>query len=109
MNRTTRKAGFRLAILGAAVCLAIPGAVAQLTNIETFDYPGAVSTSIYSVNDAGDLAGGYFLPYQKRHGFLFRRGEFTTIDFPGAAGTTVFRTNVRGDVGGTYTDTSNKQ
>ena len=82
---------------------------AQLSSINVIDIPGAILTAPYGINDAGDIAGAYATPDQKRHGFVLRGGELTTIDYPGAAGTWAYKVNNRGDVGGTFTDTSNKQ
>ena len=99
-----------MSYLAAVLLIALaPAAVAQLTNFQVIDYPGATGTALYGINDAGDITGTYFMADQKRRGFLLRQGEYTPIDFPGAAGTWPHRINARGDVAGVYSDSSNKQ
>ena len=95
-------------LLAMAAGLA-PAALAQLTNFEVIDYPGATATFVYSINDAGDIVGMYQTPDAKRHGFLLRAGRFTTIDYPGASGTWAHAVNAHGDVAGVYADSANMQ
>jgi probable HAF family extracellular repeat protein len=63
-------------------------------SLTTFDVPGALSTIAYSVNNAGQIVGGFQDSTGAQgfhaHGFLYSGGSFTTIDVPGAtSGTTV--------------------
>ena len=54
---------------------------------KTFQFPGAVITSIYDINNRGQMVGTYVDPAGPTsggftHGFLFEDGVFTTLDFP---------------------------
>jgi probable HAF family extracellular repeat protein len=49
-------------------------------------FPGATSTLATSINDAGDIVGGYTDSSGNNHGFLMHKGVFTTIDDPLATG-----------------------
>lgn len=86
-----------------------PGALAQLTSFEVIDYPGAIGTVVYNINDAGDIVGMYQTPDRTRHGFMLRAGRFTTIDYPGASGTWAHAVNASGEVAGVYADSANLQ
>ena len=48
----------------------------------TIDYPRAVSTWAWDVNDAGLIVGTYAGSNGVSHGFLYRKGKFTAINFP---------------------------
>jgi parallel beta-helix repeat protein len=93
-----------LVVLGLA-----PAAVAQLTSFQVIDYPGSTGTSVFGINDAGDVVGHYKDERQFWHGFLLRAGQFTTINYPGAPQTWLYGINARGDIAGAYADSSNKQ
>jgi probable HAF family extracellular repeat protein len=62
-----------------------------------------------SINNSGDIAGGYFDSSNVAHGFLFAGGHVTNIDFPGATGTFAFGVNDRHEVIGVYADTTTVQ
>jgi uncharacterized membrane protein len=78
----------------------------------TIDYPAAMSTAVYGVNDPGQIVGGYCLLSAEvycggllnptDHGFLDDHGTFTTIDFPGASGTQPNAINYAGVIVGSY-------
>jgi probable HAF family extracellular repeat protein len=48
------------------------------------DYPGASSTFVNSINNAGQVVGTYRDSADLAHGFLFSGGVFTQLDFPGS-------------------------
>jgi uncharacterized membrane protein len=79
------------------------GFVSDGTNALTFDYPGATGTSLYDINDSGDIAGT-----SSQGGFLYNKNKnkFTLINYPSATGTTVFGVNSSDVVVGTYTDSA---
>lgn len=78
-----------------------PGGEFELWNV-----PGATSTIIYAINEAGTLSGSY-KDATGWHGFVLSRSEFQTIDFPGAANTNITGINNSGDlVGFTFTGAS---
>ena len=86
-----------------------PAAVAQLTGFQVIDYPGSTSTSVFGINDAGDVVGHFRDERLLWHGFLLRAGKFTTIGYPGAPQTWLYGINASGDIVGAYPDGSNKQ
>jgi hypothetical protein len=57
----------------------------------TISPPGSVETRAFSITDSGDVAGLYFTPDNRVHGFLLTRGVYTSIDVPGS-----IRTNALG-------------
>ena len=48
------------------------------------DFPGASSTFVNSINNAGQIVGTYRDSADLAHGFLFSGGVFTQLDFPGS-------------------------
>ena len=56
--------------------------LAQSRTYTTIDFPGAIETGASSINNLGQIVGGYLLPDGSRHGFLYSGGVFTTIDDP---------------------------
>jgi hypothetical protein len=73
---------------------------------EVWNIPGAMSTIIYAITEAGTLAGSY-KDRTGWHGFVWSRDEFQTVDSPGAANTNITGINNRGDlVGFTFTGDS---
>jgi probable HAF family extracellular repeat protein len=72
----------------------------------TIDFPGASTTAINGINDAGDMVGAYSAG-GRFHGWLRRGGVFTTIDLPGAKYSAAEGINKAGVVVGTYLDAVN--
>src|SRR5215470_12820472 len=76
----------------------------KFTSIE---FPGAVRTSVFGINNNGDIVGRYKLGVGgafPEHGFVRRRGAFTTIDFPAPPSqfNRPLSINVAGDIVGGY-------
>ena len=70
-----------------------------------FDFPGALITSAFDINNRGQITGYYFDAERKAHGYVRdRNGDYTTIDVPGASQTFPFGINNRGHVVGAYFD-----
>jgi probable HAF family extracellular repeat protein len=65
------------------------------TNIE---FPGAISTGVGGINDAGQIVGSFSDTNNIAHGFLYSGGIYTQIDVPGGAS----GINDEGQVVGTY-------
>jgi probable HAF family extracellular repeat protein len=63
---------------------------ASAPRLTTIDVPGATATYAMTINDAGQIVGGYTDVLGTEHGFLLNNGTFTTIDFPGAVATGAF-------------------
>jgi probable HAF family extracellular repeat protein len=75
----------------------------------TIDIPGAKGTSLYRINDRGQLVGRYSQthaniqdPNAIQRGFLLDHGRLTRIDVPGAAETQAVGINNRGQIVGEY-------
>jgi probable HAF family extracellular repeat protein len=72
----------------------------------SIDFPGALGTVPFSINDCGRIVGSFIDDGGKAHGFLWDDGAFTKIDFPGASITTGNGINKRGQIVGTFIDDS---
>ena len=71
----------------------------------TIDYPGADETSIFGINNSGQIVGSY-TDSTGQHGFILDGGNFTTIDYPGAQYSYVRGINDSGQIVGSYTDST---
>jgi uncharacterized membrane protein len=74
------------------------------TAFRTVDFPGAVSTFLYGINNAGQMVGAYIDDGEASHGFLLDNGVFTTIDFPDSRDTVAAGINNLGVITGQYND-----
>lgn len=70
----------------------------------TLDYPSALGTLAYAINDTGNIVGFYEDSSTTTHGYLYQSGTFTTLDFPNAAWTLPLGINNAGTVSGIYED-----
>ncbi len=68
------------------------------------DFPGALSTQAWGINDAGDIVGYYTVEGPVIHAFLLRDGEFTSVEFPGHINTLGIKSTVDGTVVGCFHD-----
>jgi probable HAF family extracellular repeat protein len=68
------------------------------------DFPGAVHTAAWDINNRRQVVGSYFTEDGVAHGFLWQKGKFTSVDIPGALNTHVFGINSAGDLVGVYDD-----
>lgn len=70
----------------------------------TIDAPKALpaSTSVFGINDLGQIVGGYTDATGDLHCFLLVAGTFTNVDFPGAPFTQCVGINDRGSISGGY-------
>lgn len=48
----------------------------------SIDYPGAILTRAFDINDAGVIVGVFRLPGGSNRGFLLRDGKFTELPLP---------------------------
>src|SRR6516225_5605780 len=76
-------------------------------DLSTIDVPRATSFPIVAINDRGEVAGTYTVPFPIPpgpfpHGFVFENGTVTTIDVPDSTTTTVTAINNRGELAGGY-------
>jgi len=75
------------------------------STFHTINYPGADSTSVSGLNNAGQIVGTYQLGGHS-FGFLDNAGTFTSIAFPGASSTHVMDINNLGEIVGWYSDST---
>jgi uncharacterized membrane protein len=68
------------------------------------DFPGAVNTVAWGINNRSQVVGSYTKSDGSRHGFVWSRGMFTSVDIPGGMQTEVFGINFKGDLVGFYLD-----
>ena len=76
--------------------------MAGTLSFRSIDVPGATSTSVSSVNDAGQIAGSFSDANGVGHGFIETGTRFTTLDVPGASSTAVSGINNAGQAVGTF-------
>ncbi|OLD50918.1 MAG: hypothetical protein AUI63_01345, partial [Gemmatimonadetes bacterium 13_1_40CM_2_60_3] len=93
-------------VLAPAVRVA-PAVAAGSYTFTTLDYPGALSTHAYGINNAGQIVGAYIDRTGTTYGFLYSGGTFTTITL-NIPGVTVTNTNAHGinksgQIAGDYT------
>jgi probable HAF family extracellular repeat protein len=69
-----------------------------------FDFPGAIGTAAFGVNDRGQIVGLFTDAGGETHGFLLDKGVFTQIDAPGSTGTQTTAINDRGQIVGLFFD-----
>jgi hypothetical protein len=75
----------------------------------TLDYPGALYTFLWGINNSGLITGSYIAnndPTNAYHGFMYSSGTFTRIDYPGATATKIFGLNNLGDIVGAHSQGS---
>ena len=105
----------RLTLLSAVLSglFSLPAAAGY--SFITIDGPGAFSTTASSINDSGQVAGGFTtkmpdpMPItldSSNRGFVYSSGVFTTLGAPGASGTAAISINASGQVAGYYSDAS---
>jgi probable HAF family extracellular repeat protein len=69
-----------------------------------FDFPGAIGTAAFGVNDRGQIVGLFTDAGGVTHGFLLDKGVFTQIDAPGSTETQTTAINDRGQIVGLFFD-----
>ncbi|HEY3135438.1 MAG TPA: hypothetical protein VGL29_05250 [Blastocatellia bacterium] len=78
----------------------------------SIDYPGAVLTSAFGINNKGNIVGFFQDASKNSHGFFYNRvtSSFASIDYPNpvcTTGTDARGINKRGDIIGACTDNAN--
>jgi len=77
------------------------------TTFHTINFPGADSTIVAGLNNAGELVGTYRIG-NTMYGFIDNGGNFTSISVPGAFGTVVTGVNNGGELVGYYFDSGGR-
>ena len=70
------------------------------------EYPDALWTRAYGINNAGTIVGEFADAANVRHAFVLDRGRFTQFDYPDARLTIPNAINDRGHIVGTYYDSA---
>jgi|GEM_PF-2562755 len=70
----------------------------------SMDYPNAVETMIYDINNSGQTVGAYIDAGGECHGFFHDGTTFTSIDYPDAEETRAYGLNEGGEIVGQYAD-----
>ena len=94
-----------IALLLGFFALATPSSAFAQYTYTSFDYPGAVATTLRGINNHGDMVGGYRVPGQPRHALLIKAGKFIPMGPATVLATNyseAFKINDRGDSVGRY-------
>ena len=78
------------------------GFVFSGAKFSTIDFPGAVVTDPYKINDLGMIVGTFQDNSDLVHGFVYAKGAWVQIDFPGSSDTEAYGINSAGDIVGIY-------
>jgi probable HAF family extracellular repeat protein len=70
----------------------------------TLDFPGALGTLAYAINDSGSIAGFYEDSATVSRGYLYQNGTFIGLNFPNSQWTVPLGINNAGTVSGIYQD-----
>jgi len=73
---------------------------------KTIDYPGATNTSIYGINNLGQVVGHFgegMYSGLGEHAFTYDKGVYTEIKYPGSNSTMAYGINDSGQIVGDYT------
>jgi probable HAF family extracellular repeat protein len=81
-----------------------------IQTVTSIDFPGAFATTASSINDFGEIVGGYYSDsnYTGSHGFIYEGGAYTGFDYPldpsigSNVSTTLLGVNNIGDILGSY-------
>jgi uncharacterized membrane protein len=92
------RAALVILLVSAAACTRATGPEFTITELV---YPGATATVASGINDAGHIAGSYWLG-DDIYGFVYRDGAFTSVQYPDAGPTQLFGIGPEGDVTGAY-------
>ncbi len=67
------------------------------------DFPGAIQTEVWRINDGGVIVGWYSVYGPAFYGFALKSGRFLSFGYPGAKVTLAKGINASGQVVGEYT------
>ena len=87
----------------AAVCIVCSGS-ADATDYTYQKIVGPNGEPVYPavINNAGQIAGGYYTADKHVHGFILTAGTYATFDPPGSTSVTVEAINSNGEVAGYF-------
>jgi probable HAF family extracellular repeat protein len=71
-------------------------------SFSSVDFPRALTTSAFGINDYGDVVGRYNSSDNSVHGYLFTNGDFQSIDVQGAILTVARSVTNEGEIVGHY-------
>jgi len=81
------------------------GFITNGATTKQIDYPGSTTTTIYGINDVGQIVGTY-TDVKGTHGFVDTRGEFAQLTLPDGSDVTPYAINNLGQVVGSFQDSS---
>jgi hypothetical protein len=105
-NPSGEMTGFSCVVASCASGITHSFTVSKKGTFNSFDPPGAVSSTASTVNPSGAVVGAYTDSAGTTHGYLLFHNTFATIDFPGATLTFAGGNNPEGDIIGEYIDTA---
>src|SRR5579872_960813 len=108
MPSTGRKNSLHITagFVGRLLCVLTLASPMLAVTFTTIDFPGATSTQVYGINNAGLAVGVFVDTANVTHGFLLNNGSFTTIDYPGATLTVAAGINNDNQIVGQYNDSA---
>jgi probable HAF family extracellular repeat protein len=77
----------------------VHGFLLRVGGFSSIDYPGAIYTQAFAINDVEQIVGNYY-DSSGFHGFLYQAGSFVPLDYPGASGTYATGINDAGQIVG---------
>jgi hypothetical protein len=86
--------------------MAIHGFLYSKTTFTSIDFPLAMDTYAYGINDSGVISGFFDDASMLDHGYIDTNGAFSQVDVAGAAGTELVRVKNTGAITGLYTDSN---
>ncbi|MFN2578167.1 MAG: hypothetical protein ABR607_10805 [Pyrinomonadaceae bacterium] len=93
-------------IMGIANSPSPPCAGHVEIDMKLLEYPNAVFTKAYGINNNGSVVGYFIDSSNRRHGFLYDGRNFTQLDYPDAVRTFAYKVNDAGQIVGGYADTA---
>ena len=70
-----------------------------------FQFPNAISTRAFGINNNGSIVGSFRDASNRSHAFVYDGRNFTQLDYPGAVRTFAYKINDAGQLVGAYVDT----
>jgi uncharacterized membrane protein len=103
-NALPLRPAFVLAFVIAAIAAGAPTLTFKFTPVRV---PGALTTAVGGVNDAGVIVGQYQIKPATARGFMLEGDKLTRIDHPRGSQTICTHINSSGVIAGNYLDSSN--
>jgi uncharacterized membrane protein len=99
MERTKRITLAAASLIGLGLAV---GAGERSLRFTAIDFPGAIATTAFGINERGEVVGSYTDSSNKTHGFVQIGEVFRSVDFPGALMTRARGISPAGEIVGNY-------